>query len=111
MNLEFDRRTGGHRHNRCLPEISRCAIGKVNLVVYCWTTILTAISGFIVMLIGNSSRWGEVLQFLALGLALLFPIGLVVEYARPRWTVPRPVLLCIIATGLWICVLTRYDWR
>lgn len=80
-------------------------------VAYCWATILMAIGVFLIPLVGYSSLWMDITQFLALGLALLLPIGLVVGYSRPRWTVPRPVVLCIFATGLWVCALIKYNWH
>ncbi len=75
---------------------------------YCWATVAMALGLPLSMLL--PLHWFAYLsQFLAVGLATLFPIGLVIALTRPRWCVPRIVVLCVVVSGIWIGVLLKYN--
>lgn len=77
-------------------------------MAYCWATVALALGIPLSMLL--SLHWLAVLsQLLAVGLAILFPIGLIIALNRPRWCVPRIVVLCIVVSAVWTGVLIKYN--
>ena len=76
--------------------------------VYCWATVTTALGLPLSALL--PLHWlAFVSQVLAVGLAILFPVGLITAFSRPRWCVPRIVVLCIVVSTVWIGVLLKYN--
>lgn len=74
--------------------------------VYCRSVVGTFVLGCLGILTPS-----PLTDFCAIALCTLFPVGLLLEAAHARWPIPRPVVLCLSMTALFVCLILKYNWR